>query len=298
MKTKLLFTIIFLLTFFENTFSQEYHPFLNNSKWILNDWVSCCRPPYIRTIDEGTDAVIGEFTYKKFNDPFPYHDNNFNMIDTVFVREDQAAKKVYKIFNGVEVVLYDFSLEVGNTFQQQQYTFTVVAIDEFEVNGDVRKRLKLEANPPEYSQTFTQYWIEGVGSNAHPFYPQRNITSVLSSGGGYNIYTKCSFQNSEYIYGNSDYCSSILSTSSQTVQHDEIVISPNPFTVELKIDSTNYLQDAHFKLYNIQGQLVREENNLKGQKFTITRENLSSGSYFLQLFENNKLIKTGKILVD
>lgn len=71
MKTKLLFFFLFLVSFLENAAAQEYHPFLDNSAWVVNDWVSCCRPPEVKVIEPGTDVVIGAFTYKKYIDPFP-----------------------------------------------------------------------------------------------------------------------------------------------------------------------------------------------------------------------------------
>ena len=112
MKKALLFPIIFLL-FVATAVSQQYHPFLNNSSWTIYDWVSCCRAPVEKTIHEGTDVVIDDdFTYTKFNDPF---DNPSNFI---YIREDIAARKVYKIVNGVDALLYDFSLQTGDVILQ------------------------------------------------------------------------------------------------------------------------------------------------------------------------------------
>lgn len=297
MKTKLLITAIFLLSFLENSFSQEYHPFLNNSSWILNDMVSCCRQPYIRNINEGVDVVIGAYTYKKFNDPFPSYGSTPGVyLDSIAIREDVTERKVYKMVEGVEVLLYDFSLETGDTIFINGYTWTA-SVDAFECNGNPRKRITLTTTAGNY--TLTQRWIEGVGSNAHPFYPARNIYSVMSSGGGYNIYTKCSFQDGAHIYGNADYCGlQMLGTANPVFNQDNVVFSPNPVVSELTIDAQSALQDATFKMYNVQGQLVREIGRLNGQKVTIGRENLNSGLYFIQLFENGKPIKSGKILVD
>lgn len=302
MKTKLLFTVIFLLSFLENSFSQEYHPFLNNSSWILMDQTSCCVPSVSKVVNEGTDVVIGAYTYKKFNDPFPEYSNALSSyIDTVYVREDVAAKKVYKIVNGSDALLYDFNMETGDTITQYGYTFTVTLVDEIDCNGSPRKRITLQVYSTYYHRTFTQKWIEGVGSNAHPFYPERNMYSVLSASGGYNFYTRCSFQDGEHIYGEAD-CPDVMTQFLNVTDNDysnqHIVFSPNPFTTELTVSSELFLQNASFKLYNLQGQLVREMKNLSGQKIIVNRENLNSGLYFAQLFENDKLIKSGKMMVD
>jgi hypothetical protein len=40
-------------------------------------------PPEYLPIDEGTDIVIGGYTYKRFNDPFPDYNSNWEEILTV-----------------------------------------------------------------------------------------------------------------------------------------------------------------------------------------------------------------------
>jgi hypothetical protein len=298
MKTKLFFTAVLLLPFLENTYSQDYHPLLNNSSWIVNDFVSCCRPPEYLAIDEGTDIVIGGYTYKRFNDPFPDYNSNWEEILTVDLREDIVGRKVYKIVEGAEMVLYDFSLEMGDTISQYGYTFAVTAVEDIAVNGGMRKKMTLHSIELYFGYSLTQVWIEGVGSVAHPFYPGRNMLNVTSTSGGLIISTTCSFQNGLHIYGNANCPAMQLNTLDQELLTNQIVISPNPFATELTVNSNVGLQNATFKLYNCQGRLVREINNLNGQKITIKRESLSSGLYFAQLLENNRLIKASKIMAN
>lgn len=301
MKTKFLLPVIVLFSFLGNAFSQEYHPLLNNSSWVLSAGGSCCVPPVVHFINEGTDAVIGQYTYKKFFDPFPGHDSNFNSIDTVYIREDVAARKVYKIVNGSDALLYDFNLELDDTITQYGYTWTVTEVEQVSCNAGLRKKLKLQTYSDYYHRTFTMRWIEGVGSNAHPFYPERNIYSVLSAGGGYNYYTNCSFQDGLQVYGDPEYCGSMaapLSTETNTAPNRQIAFSPNPLVTSFNIDSGYTLQNANLKLYDTRGQFVREFTNLSGRKITLNRENLSSGLYFAQLFENGQVVKTAKLIVD
>jgi hypothetical protein len=143
----------------------------------------------------------------------------------------------------------------------------------------------------------TQIWIEGVGTNKHPFYPNHNMYSFMSAGGGVNITTDCVYQNGVHIFGGES-CEAMLLTETETYSSQNIVFSPNPFATEMTISSAISLQNATLKLYNLQGQLIREINSLNGQKITINRENLIDGFYFVQLFENNKLVKSGKMMVD
>ena len=223
MKSNLLFTAIFLLLFAENSFSQEYHPLLNNSSWILSDWVSCCRPPETKTIEEGVDVEIDGNVYKKFIDPFSF--NN----PIVYLREDVAERKVYKHVNEEDVLLYDFSLENSNTIEINGYTF-VATVDYIILNEQPRKRIVLTRVELYNDYVLTQTWIEGVGTNTHPFYPDFNMYIVASTGGGYKIYTKCSFQNGEHFYGNPD-CATYLNTTSESTLNQNINFSPNKYVL-------------------------------------------------------------------
>lgn len=295
MKAKLLLAATLLVAFFGTVSAQDYHPFLNNSSWVINDLVACCRPAELRNIEEGTPTVIGAYTYMVFTDPFAEANNN---ISTVYLREDVAAQKVYKLVDGTDVLLYDFSLQSNDVISQYGFTFTAT-VDQVAVNGGMRKRITLHSVELYHEETLKMIWIEGVGTTAHPFYPDYNMRTVASSGGGYQIRTRCSFQNGEHVFGNANCApSSALSTETETVSESNIIFTPNPVLTQLTISSDLELQNASLKLYNAQGQLVRETANLNGKLLVINRENLATGLYVAQLSKDGKLLKTAKLMVN
>lgn len=295
MKAKLLLAATLLVAFFGTVSAQDYHPFLNNSSWVINDLVACCRPAELRNIEEGTPTVIGAYTYMVFTDPFAEANNNIN---TVYLREDVAAQKVYKLVDGTDVLLYDFSLQSNDVISQYGFTFTAT-VDQVAVNGGMRKRITLHSVALYHEETLKMIWIEGVGTTAHPFYPDYNMRTVASSGGGYQIRTRCSFQNGEHVFGNANCApSSALSTTSETLSESNITFTPNPMATQLTISSALELQNASLKLYNAQGQLVRETANLNGKLLVINRENLATGLYVAQLSKDGKLLKTAKLMVN
>lgn len=298
MKTLLCFAVFFLLTSVESAFSQEYHPMLRNSTWLLYDWTSHGSPSEERMIEQAEDIIIGSYTYKKYIDQFPSYDNYSNLLHTVYLREDIAERKVYKIVDSVDLLLYDFNLENGSTIYQYGNTFTA-AVDYIFVNGGTRKRITLKSTEEYCGERLTQVWIEGVGSDKHPFYPDYSMYNVCSASGGTMVFTKCSFQNGEHIFGNPDCLSFMpLGVEESDTVSDNISVSPNPFVSELSIESAIAFDNVSLKLYNTVGQLVREINNISGQRITLNRENLNSGLYFIQLFEKGKLIKASKVLVN
>lgn len=82
-----------------------------------------------------------------------------------------------------EFLMYDFSMEVGDTayvgtemVSPLDTTIAVIQnVDFVDYLGIMRKRLtvELELCPSTYPEPWytTMYWIEGIGSSTHPFYP-------------------------------------------------------------------------------------------------------------------------------
>ncbi len=298
MRATLILFAVFLFSSTEVIFSQEYHPMLNNSAWLLYDWTSWGSPSEERVIERGVNVAIGQHTYQKFLDPFPSYDGYYELIHEVYLREDVAERKVYKIVDGVERLLYDFSLENSSTIFQYGYTFTAT-VDYVSVNGGSRKKITLTSVEEYCGEHLTQVWIEGVGSDKHPFYPDYSMYNVCSSSGGTIVRTRCSFQNGVHIFGNPDCVNSAeLSTSELNLNKRNVSFAPNPFVSELSIQSDLILNNASIRLFNSLGQLVRVVENQSGNEIILQREKLDRGLYFLELVEEGKLITSSKIMVD
>lgn len=284
MKRKLLFAFLMFSGFAESAFSQAYIPMLNNSSW--NIVSANFGGGQNLMIHPGTDVVIGSHTYKKFFDPTTNAD--------VYLREDIAARKVYRNVGGNDQLLYDFSLQVSNTVTLGNgSTYTVLSITDVPVNGGTRKRFFLD------NGWYSENWIEGVGSSQHPFRPSYEMPSDPY------IYLTCSAQNGVNVYNHNlangqptpTDCS-MLSVTDLALANRELQYAPNPFTTELSITAQAGFKNATLKVFNSIGQLVKEITNVNGNTITVSRENLNSGIYFAQITENGKITATRKIIAD
>ncbi|MES2575251.1 MAG: T9SS type A sorting domain-containing protein [Bacteroidota bacterium] len=291
MKTKLLFTFLFLTLLAETSFSQAYIPMLNNSSWGITSTNFGGRQDL--AIDPGVDAVIGSYTYKKFIDPTVAGNDNF-----VYLRENISTRKVYRNINGVDRLLYDFSLQVSsNITLSDGNNYIIHSITNKNVNGGTRREFLLVYFSGGFAIN-TETWIEGVGSTTHPLKPSYELPSDPY------INLNCSTQNGVNIYnfgiangGTSTDCSAFLSVEDIKYLNEEIVYSPNPFNTELLITSKLNLDNSTLKIFNSIGELVKEVNNLNGENIIIKRGNLNSGIYLAQLIKNGKVISTNKIII-
>lgn len=82
----------------------------------------------------------------------------------------------------------------------------------------------------------------------------------------------------------------------EITKQQSVSIYPNPFSTQTTLYTTNYFNNATLKIYNSLGELIKQINNIYGQTITISRENLASGVYFIQV-EDNKMIMNKKLII-
>ena len=90
-----------------------------------------------------------------------------------------------------------------------------------------------------------------------------------------------------------------LDISESNLQNSEINIFPNPFKNSTTISFANG-ENIIFTLeiYDVFGQLVKKENNISGNSYTINSNDLSKGIYLLQLKSSDKIFLAKKIIVE
>lgn len=76
-----------------------------------------------------------------------------------------------------------------------------------------------------------------------------------------------------------------------------IKMYPNPFNTSVTIETSAILDNATLTVYNIYGQEVKQINNLTGHIIAFNRGNLTSGLYFIQLNQDNKILTTNKLVI-
>jgi hypothetical protein len=76
----------------------------------------------------------------------------------------------------------------------------------------------------------------------------------------------------------------------------EIMVYPNPATDFVKLKIKNYeVKNLRYQLYDINGSVL-QDNKVEGNETSISMQNLLPSVYFLKITDNNKVIKTFKII--
>ena len=76
----------------------------------------------------------------------------------------------------------------------------------------------------------------------------------------------------------------------------KIMVYPNPATDFIKLKIENYeVLNLRYQLFDINGSLL-QDNVIVGNETSIDMSNYMSATYFLKVTDNNKVIKTFKII--
>lgn len=193
-----------------------------------------------------------------------------------YLREDSSIVYMWK--DSSEIVLYDFTLEVGDTFHIPDHcSMDVIAVDSVILNnGEVRKRIRMG---PFHSPSD---WIEGIGSSHETI--------------NYHIYgcwidvlfeTLCFYQNDtlQYEFNHYPYNGGCYRDFSVAVEEpsarSSIKIFPNPFQNYIRVNLQGG-SSLECLIFSIKGNLLMA-THLNDQASQIDLNNLTPGMYIVRL---------------
>ena len=200
------------------------------------------------------------------------------------LREEDG--KVWKRESATDILLYDFTAQVGDTVRFGDFaeSFVVDSIS-FEQIGEVdRKKIWFGL---EYDITGEPYaietWTEGIGSDM----------GLLFSGwyyvtGGY-YRALCFHQNGELLWQNEYYGTCMIDAVEEEVA-PAVSVYPNPVSETVSIEG---LEPAEVQVYNSFGQLVKTVRDAN----EIPVAGLPQGVYLLRIRDEEGKVFTAKLAV-
>ena len=279
------FSLGFLFVLISNfSFAQSYIPLVDTNKvWnVVTDHNFGAKETHVVFFE--TDTLIGANMYKKINfSKIPVY---FQIFTPIAIREDVSDKKVYALLSGFqeERIIYDFSLEEGDTFKsllcQSEVEMIVDNIDQVSLfNGEQRKRFSFK-NIPEV-------WIEGIGSNygvVHKYinYCGTDVSSKLL----------CYEEGEDLVYRDQfiDTCFVSNVSTNQMINKESVSIYPNPSSnfINVVFESSKNENFVAFQIYDIGGKLVMQnENSLENiNEINLNISNLTQGVYTIVINTN------------
>ena len=281
MKAKIIFIsfVVCCMALYINSEAANNNTIVNdNSSWATlsyglgSEAVPCCVQTRYYFFDG--DSVFNGKTYKQ---TFYYQDEHHTeRLFSGLMREENLKTYFISKESGIETILYDFSLEKGDTFEYligampTSIILSVLESDSVLINNEWKKRLIV-------SYEVTDTIIENIGSLRGLFYPLMYGVSGAFHG------LLCHFQNNELIYKNPNYSECYYDkaedfTSTQTTKIEDFYIFPNPVDDLVTVSSTNTV--SRIDIFDVLGKQICSLDN----KNTVDVSSFPKGLYLFKVY--------------
>lgn len=286
MKSLFLPFFLFLATLisFHNFYAQT---FIDTTKfWHVGQWSgfspnSC----YTQIYQFKEDSVVNNQTYTLLK--VSSDSTLVNWYTIGLFREDTISKRVFWLLNNVDELLYDFSLEVGDTakvtsafgnpYPNCGTEMIVDSIAFHEYFGKLRKHWYF--NIPYYSNPET--WIEGIGNLFGPI-----DNKVFTCTADYLPNLLCFSENTELNWINQQYQDCYINSMGidETNTTFQLSLTQNPIVNEFQV-RTNSTEKKQMIIVNALGLpvLYKEFYSLNSGDLYLKEP----GTYFIQIDKEN-----------
>lgn len=262
---------------------------------------------YERFALSGEDTIIKNLSYKKL---YLFYDTIFDKKKSLYmggIREDNEKHIYYigdsihwlKPFNSFndynkekEFLLYDFSLEIGDTLWEGNNNIfgklIVEDIDTIQIENTLRKKF--------YFNYFWVEWIEGIGSLRGLLF----AASDIPTGSSYpNNSLICFLQNNQVLYHEEHFIDCFPTTVSvETKQINiNIQVSPNPTNkIIIRFEWGNDKIET-IDIFDLKGSLIKSISVTGKTLIEYSTEKLLPGIYLYKAVGLNNSTQTGKFVI-
>ena len=307
---KQLLLTLFLQGFFIGiAICQTYNPLIRpNIFWNENvgNTVTICRASSGSQLYFQGDTIINNIRYEilrsyrlyQFNSGAycpPYAVDYSSSIPVAFMREDTVRRQVFVLqqsgfvtpnVNGEEL-LFDFSLNVGDTLHPNEGIIIDSVDSVLLLNGEIRKRFFVKKNRVLGS------YIEGIGGTEgvrhHCFQlPIGSYTDPLCiSNNGVNLYgTECN--------------NIILNVVVEPTPTVSFELYPNPTQdyITVKFLPRFDHRETTISVINAQGQVIQEQESITDDTIMFSLLDYPAGVYLVQIRNSAGVVASQKIIIE
>ena len=183
-----------------------------------------------------------------------------------------------------EIMLYDYDLEVGDYFNDEdEHPMQVTGVSTItDHNGTLRKKIDFRFIGLENE---TEYWIEGVGSNRGFIYMGQYAPDP--NGDGDIFHLLCYHIGENLIFTNPEYNTCDIDEIEENMTENGISIYPNPANNVVKILNDNNLNIIKIEIVDLTGRIVLSTE----KNANINVSELTEGQYFMKIIGESTIVK-------
>lgn len=278
---KLFFCFSLIFFSFSQLAAQTYVPFPTAQDSVAWKMVSGSWNSHQESYEYfSEDTIINAYTYSKiYKGNSLFVDDSNSLIS--LIREENKRIYTRGLFNNTEYLLYDFSLQLGDTLFlniSNSDTLILFSIDSIELdNNTFRKQFQFFGFNEFSSDTF--FHVEGLGNLEYGYTSPLGREMI-----DFYIETSCIFSSNEVFYKKfnveTEDCYKLEnSTSIEEIDNNEFLIFPNPTQNILHFEKE--LRNTKVMIFSLSGQKMFEAKDFSVERLDVSF--LEKGVYYLKL---------------
>lgn len=196
---------------------------------------------------------------------------------------------------------YDYNISVDKIYQFNLSSNTAAGIHSSKVtlsSNDIGSMATMQIAPDGkmYCSKYQNNYLAVINNPNNPGVSCNFVSNGFYLEGKLSLSGLPNFVQSYFVNDTIEYyCPSV--GISELVDNNSISIYPNPFSYQTTIQTDDYFKDATLTVYNYDGQLVKQIDNISGQTIILRRDELTKGLYLIRLKQDNKIITTAKLII-
>lgn len=291
----------------QNIWSQNLDYLNNDPEWCVtrehgygDDCTQVFEEVHYINGETELDSIIYKNLYSRgvhtmySNTGIPCPNNYYNYDNLIgYIRQDGAKLYMYDELLETDRLMYDFTLEIGDTIPGGYSPFgdpdteeifpyyygphVITNIDSVQINNDYFKRFFFEIPNGQIEDT-TDYYVEGVGHPRGFVFPY----SYFFEGNHY-LHTYRQMENLSYYEFSDGLCEFNVSINEYEIQNLGLILSPNPASSQLEIQVRDNVNIEKISIYSLDGKLISKQTNFSRKTAFIDISHLQNGIYLLEV---------------
>jgi len=237
-----------------------------------------------RDVVEG-DTIINNKEYKII---FGYIDSVHE--STAFYREDTVEQRLYRFGfdSGEDILVYDFSLEVNDTFNFVGFPRTIDSITNNYYSRGLNYIIDLPKRTRFYYSNNYLLWIEGIGS-LNTLINSDILTCHYNSEGKKDI----SIDN---IEGSTIVdCEGDIVSNNDLIKSQSILLTPNPCNGIIHLEVKKESVEKEVTIYDLSGVKITKFS-FQGLGYNLDISNYSNGIYIVRVSIDGSIVGLEKFV--
>ena len=227
-----------------------------------------------------------------------------NVIETFLVRTVGDSILRYDAFNEQELLIYDFSLDVGDSIYvyplSNSYFDSVLLrcenVDTVSVMGVQRRRLEMETlEPNTLFNLTTEYWYWGIGSDLGVLNPGRYAVPLTLEE--YMPELWCCHKSFTQVYQKSGESSCHNVTSIEEYEYSKVFVHPNPVSsgqqLTIKVENNQF---DEIRIFDLHGKQVCV-SPVSGKNEHTIHSSFEPGLYLVTFYIDSNIVHRQKLVV-